>query len=225
MENMTPFVRVEGKLIVSREALLLAKHLRSRGIETEIVGEDEAGIVYFSRKGLDAEILEPIVIWVSAASAGVVSGLIVEWMKAWLGRRNEAGNAIADERCRIILRSESADGQSFFRYDGRTLTETEYLATIDAFWKESRARRESAERESPSRERPTPIYLEHTPQIVGWGRITRSENALLVEDASIEDKEALDRVRIGELKGLSVTVLVLRATCSTCQGNFVRCEH
>jgi hypothetical protein len=77
----------------------------------------------------------------------------------------------------------------------------------------------------PDSERPVPIFLEHTHQIIGWGRISRKDGALKVEDAKIDHEETRRRLAAGELSGFSIGGMAAKATCSICAGSYLDCPH
>lgn len=72
---------------------------------------------------------------------------------------------------------------------------------------------------------PFPIFLEHGDRVVGWAALREQPTGLKVTSGRILDDLVEQRVRSGELKGLSIGGIVRQARCSICADDYIPCPH
>ena len=77
---------------------------------------------------------------------------------------------------------------------------------------------------NPILSRPTPIHLEHTSKVVGWGEVSLDEQGLKITNLKIDD-ETLQLIKEKRLVGFSIGGIIKRYECNICHKNYFLCPH
>jgi hypothetical protein len=214
-----------GHKVIDGELLTLIKFLRDQGTTIVIEPDDGRPVEYVFRKGFKEFLSDPVIISFGLnVAAGIVGSAIssaVKWV--WQHRRRESIVRRAPHPTNILLRNRETG--FVFTYSGEPLDEKALDQLLKMAEREQSNYREAFLLRSPSAEKPIPIFLEHTAQVVGWCDLDLNDEGFYVKDGAISDRPTWRRVESGELKGLSITGIATKSTCSVCRSNYVECNH
>ena len=223
IQSFNPYeFRFPGRRVVSRDTLHLIKRLRTNGYEVVVAPDNGSKLYYLTRKGVSEFFADPVL--VSLVSIPV--NFIVSLLATLVANRLESGRTQPkDNEVRIILESGQGGDKRRFDYRGKPLNDNQFREILDAFKGQEESYRQSTKIIAPDSTRPTPIFLEHTPKIVGWARVWLDKNGGLAAETKITDDDVLEGIQNGTMKGYSYGGLVSKATCSICQQEYVNCNH
>lgn len=224
IRSFNPYeARYPNRLVITAEALSLAKRLRNAGIPVSVSGRPLEEINYLARKGMGEFLRDPIFIEFVNVAKDVAISLVAAWLYDFAKRGSMKASALAKSK---LVISVSADGQ-MLHYDskGNNISDKRFQALIDLMNKKQRAYKRSVGKVPPDANLPLPIHLQHSARIVGWARLEEGERGIKVAPAEIFDKETKTRIASGDLKGFSLAVLVVKAKCERCGGDYRTCEH
>lgn len=205
---------------VSRNALDIAKLARAQGIKVVFEPDDGRPLRYVVRKGLlDDIVKDPIAMLAIGVPIGIVTNLISSWI---YDRIKKVGQSPAEARVHIEV---VADGKRIVYDHLGTEVSADKAEQMLREFNESLFAHRPRMLASPFPDMPVPVYLEHTPKVVGWTALNQGPHGLYGEPTHITDRETLKRIDIGELTGLSVSGIVKRSECSICGDDYVRCNH
>jgi hypothetical protein len=222
IQSFNPYeVQFPGRRIISRDTLLLMKMLRQEGYQVTIVPDNGSRVYQLRRKGVTELFADPVLVYLLDIPLkfiiGVIAGLTV--------RRLLSGSESKGGQVHLLLESEQDGKKMRFDYKGRPLADTEFQSIIAAFKTQQQSFGESFRVTSPDPARPKPIFLEHTPRIVGWGRVFLDKSGKLMVDAKGTDDETWEKTRNGVIKVFSWGGLVGQTVCSICQEEYLDCNH
>jgi hypothetical protein len=204
--------------LLNRTTLDLVKALRSGGVEVAIEPNDGSPIHYYIRKGGVSLLADPTFAFIIGIPVSVLTGLIANWLFARLSSKDR----VSQEQPSIVFRAETPHGSVFYSHTGTTVSEAEAERVVDLL-------RTSAEdlttlgaaRHSRGR---YPVCLEHSTTIVGWADLWPDEIGLRAH-ATITDDAVMQRIRSGEIRGLSIAGIVSASRCSICGHDYTDCIH
>jgi len=130
-----------------------------------------------------------------------------------------------DEEVRIVLETGQHDNKVRFDYKGKPLSNDQFQAILAAFKGQQQNYRQSVQIIAPDPTMRVPIFLEHTPKIVGWARVWHDKDGSLKAETKITDDDVWEKIENGTMKGLSYGALVGKTTCSICQQEYMNCNH
>lgn len=161
-----------------------------------------------------------------AVAGGVLKSAIVEAIKgAWKQLRMQQDKPTLEPKNIYVL---DGAGVQITNWDGSEVLGLDALRQAQADVRVIAARFEMAVRRtrSPSpRFRPTPLFLRHTPQIVGWGRMDFDSRAMRVRDVKVTDPGVIALLDQRVLRGLSVGGIGTELRCSICDSDYILCDH
>jgi hypothetical protein len=210
--------RFPGRRVLSREALHVAKVLRAQGYAVTI-GDDDTEINLLTEKGFAEIASNPLVLTLLEVPLEIIAVLIAQH---FIDRR-KAGALTSSTN--VLLKMTKDGNEITYSQDGSTVAPEVVRDMLDAMRAQQEAYRRATLTPAPTQERPVPLLLEHTGQVVGWCRISVRPEGLHVDEGVIDDGETRRRVENGELRGFSIAGLARRATCSICGESYFECDH
>ncbi|MBD8084486.1 hypothetical protein [Chryseobacterium caseinilyticum] len=222
IDLFNPYSRLfPNRKLVDKGTLELIKHLRTEGYTIKIKPDNEVPLQYLFKKGYHEFFTDPVYIFFAGAASSVVTTLIANGIQKVFDKWGKSSSNTINNNVIII---------------NKTTNETINIVNQPISKGEINDKRKkvktNAERfkqcfsmVSPYPNLQTPIYLEHKPQIVGWGRLDLDNNGLVVEESIILDKIVRKKIRSGKIKGLSVTGISETSICSICESDYVQCNH
>ena len=211
--------RLPGRRVVSRETLHLIKLLREEGYSVAVEPDDGRPLEYLAEKGLREFLSDPVYAELFRIPLTVVLGIV----SAWLYERRK--RKPADDEVNVVLEADESGKKVRYNHRGKPISDKRLQAILDLMNKRGRTFAESLAQPPPDSVRPVPIYLEHTGQIVGWGKLCVDEKGLRVETAKITDDRTWERIQCDDLRGFSIGALVYSSECSICKEQYVVCNH
>jgi hypothetical protein len=215
--------RYPNRLVITAEALSLAKRIRNEGIPVSVSGKPLDEVNYVARKGMEHFLSDPIFLEFVGVAKELAICLVAAWLYDLAQKRSDKRSILRNEK---VVISISEDGRTL-HYDskGNAISEKKFKALVDLMQKRQKAYKRSVQESPPDPELPFPIYLEHSAKIVGWARLEEGDRGIKVAPAEILDKETRTRIKNGDLTGFSIAVLVLKAKCERCGKDYRTCEH
>ena len=208
--------RFPNRKLVTRDTLILIKHLRSEGYEIVIEPEDNQPLEYLYKKGFSEFFADPVNIMLAGIPITIITNIISNQIQKIFDK----GETINSNNINIQIDNSIHN----YNYLGekqaknrKKLIEKKRNTLKDGFEK-------CFEIKSPIRKYPTPIFLEHKPKIVGWCYLFTDDKGLKSEGI-ITNKIVKKRISQKRLNGASVTGIATKTECSICKSNFVYCEH
>lgn len=208
-----------GHRVVSRETLHLIKRLRDEGYSVVVEPDDGTKLNYLAEKGLREFLSDPIYAVIVGIPLSVLVNIISSWLYDRFKRQPKATEVS------LVLEFDEKGNRAFYNHKGEPITETRFQSILESLNSRAQQYEESRKVVPPDHTRPTPIHLEHTGKIIGWGRVLSDDKGLKVESAKITDDETAHRVESGELSGFSISGLIYDSTCSICGKDYVECNH
>jgi hypothetical protein len=172
------------------------------------------------KKGIFDFLTDPVVIQFVDVAKDIGIGIVGAWLyeRAKQDRQNHI-------KSNIVLEFNPHKNVERCCPDGRKISSSRLREIERLCRKQKQAYKESLAVIPPDDNRPTPIYLEHTDKIVGWGHLERNDRGIKVADAEITDKTTAKQIDEGELVGFSIGGLVREGRCSSCNGDYALCNH
>ncbi|MGI4727386.1 MAG: hypothetical protein ACRYGB_02350 [Janthinobacterium lividum] len=208
--------RFPNRKLVTRDTLILIKHLRSEGYEVIIEPENDQPIEYLYKKGNANFFADPLNILLIGIPITILTNIISNQIQKLLDKKE------APNKNNISIQIDNSTHT--YNYLGepqdknnRRIIEKKRKELKDGF-------QTCFEIKSPNRNYPTPIFLEHKPRIVGWCSLWNDDVGLKSEGI-ITDKIIKRRISQNRLNGASVTGIATQTECSICKSNYVYCNH
>jgi len=223
IQSFNPYeFRFPGRRVVSRDTLHLIKRLRTNGYEVVVAPDNGSRLYYLTRKGVAEFFADPLLVFLVnipvTTIVTLLTGLIQDRLKS--GRPKPR-----DEEVRIVLETGQHDNKVRFDYKGKPLSNDQFQAILAAFKGQQQNYRQSVQIIAPDPTMRVPIFLEHTPKIVGWARVWHDKDGSLKAETKITDDDVWEKIENGTMKGLSYGALVGKTTCSICQQEYMNCNH
>ncbi len=222
IQSFNPYeVRFPGRRVISRDTLLLMKMLRQEGYQVTVAPDNGSRLYHLRRKGVTEFFADPVRVFLLKIPVTIVTSIITGLVMHRLKSRSESKK----DQVHLFLESEQDGKKVRFDYTGKPLADIEFQSVIAAFKTQQQSFGESFRVTSPDPTRPTPIFLEHSPKIVGWGRVFLDKSGKVMVDAKGTHDETWEKTRDGVMKGFSWGGLVEQAVCSICQKDYMNCNH
>ena len=205
--------------VVSRETLHFIKMLRSQGYSVSVVPDDGSKLHYVAQKGIKELFSDPIFMYVVGIATNIICNFATDWIKSLMRRESKQ-----DDPC-VIIRADKQGTLISRDHKGHLISEKRLQAVRKLQRKKESEFRKSLNQRSPFSDLPTPIYLNHSGIIIGWGKVSKYETGLKVDDARIINAEVSKKVKAGELEGFSIAGLVYESECSVCGNEYTECNH
>jgi len=208
--------RFPNRKLVTRDPLLLIKHLRSEGYEVVIEPDNEQPIQYLYKKGIAEFFSDPIYITLIDIPIEILTNIISNQIQKLFDKKE----TINKSNINITI------DNSIKTYN--YLGEPQKKGTRKLITKKRKELKEGFDRcfeiKSPYDDLPTPIFLEHKPKIVGWCELWSDDIGLRAK-MKITDKVVKRRISQNRLNGMSVTGIATKTECSICKSDFAYCKH
>lgn len=217
IETFNPYEsRFPNRKLVTRDMLLLIKHLRSDGYEIVIEPENDQPVEYLYKKGVAEFFADPVNITLIGIPIAILTNIISNQIQKLLDKKEPIN--------KTNINIQIDNSTHIYNYLGepqdknnKKLVAKKRMELKDGFER-------CFEIKSPRLDYPTPIFLEHKPKIVGWCSLWADDKGLKSEGIII-DKIVKRRISQNRLNGASVTGIATKTECSICKSNFVYCDH
>lgn len=217
IDTFNPYeCRFPNRKLISRDTLLLIKHLRNEGYEVIIDPEDNTPLQYYYKKGINELFSDPQSLFFLNISATLAINIISKYFE------------------KLIDKNEKVNIENISIHIDNSTQNYNYLGVPQDVNNSKRIKKKRSEKKegferslkikSPFKDLPTPIFLEHEPKIIGWCQLS-SDDIGLRSKMIITDKIVKRRVFQKRLKGLSVTGIATATQCSICNSDFIHCNH
>ena len=204
--------------VISRRELDFLKLLRAEGLDVRVSGNPSDELNYYSAKGIREWLSDPVILTLVGIPLSIVCGVISNLLSNKL-----AGKKLS--RTDMVLELDKDGTRAHYTCEGTPLENGQLHALLGAMQERHKVHPSVTQLRSPYPDRQVPLFLEHTGQVVGWGRVIDGDRGLRVEDAVITDSEVWRRVAEGSLKGFSIGALVREARCEICGESYFECSH
>lgn len=209
----------EFRRVLSRDAVLLAKHLRAQGLEVSVEPNDSSPLAFVTRKGFVETVSDPLFLTVLSVPIGLATNLLYDWLKTKLavGTSSVPGHL-------VLFESES--GKPLVYDPNGNPAKDNILETVESLRAKRFRQFKALEAiKSPYPHLPSPILLEHAPTIAAWGRLEWQNHEFVVTEAVVINRKAQAMVASGRLKGFSIAGLTTKMICSVCASPYFDCPH
>lgn len=216
IDTFNPYeCRFPNRKLITRDTLILIKHLRSNGYNVIIEPEDSRPAEYLYRKGLTEFFADPLNILLVGVPITIITNIVSTQIQKLLDKN-------ATVKSNINIKIDNSNNTYNYlgephKKNNKKVIEEKRKNLKDGFEKCFHIK-------PPNPRFPTPIFLEHKPKIVGWCVLSTDEKGLKSEGI-ITDKVVRRRISQNRLNGASVTGIAAKTECSICKSNFVYCEH
>lgn len=223
IDSFNPYEsRFPNRKLVDKDALKLIKILRQEGYTVLVRPDNNTPIQYLFKKGVNQFLSDPVYLFLIGLPTAVITGLISNYIQKRLDSKKEQ-KTITNVYNNVIINDFSQ--KIVFNLNDKRYSLGEIK---DRDQKKSTIKKEYAKSFSlisPYLDLPTPIFLEHTPRLVGWGKINITDIGLEIENCKVIDKNVFRKIQQGKIKGASITGIAEKSTCSICNQNYVECNH
>jgi hypothetical protein len=197
--------------------LFLYKLLRAQGIDVRISGNPLHEVNYLIARGIEDCLSNPVILLLVNIPIQIACNLVANAVSK-LGKRRRAPTD-------ILLELDEHGKRARYTCEGTPLSDDQFRGLLSTMNERHQNYAHAAQVPTPFPEKRMPLVLEHTGRVVGWAKAVEDDVALKIEDGLVTDADTWKRIQNGSLKGFSIGGLVRKATCSTCGGSFIECEH
>ncbi len=208
-----------NRRVVSRETLHLIKNLRSKGYSVIVTPDDGSEINYIAEKGVKEFLSTPIIATLVGIPLGVLTSLIASYTFDSLKELPKP------ETTNIVIKVDQEGKELHYNHIGAPISDSKFKELVSLLKERSKIHQAIRTIPPPNPIRPVPIFLEHSPKLVGWGNIKTEDKGLFVEEAIITDDNTYSLLKSGTLKGFSIGGLVRKPICGICNKNYIYCNH
>jgi hypothetical protein len=211
-----------GLRVVSRETLHLIKQIRAEGHIVTVEPEDGTPLCYLTEKGFREFLTDPVCAWVSGIPLAVILNLLSNWLYDHLKPPPNT------DETSVILEFENQGNKIRYNQSGQPISDERFQAILALLDTKKRQFASSQTVSSPEDDYKIPIHLEHTEKIIGWSKdfiFDDEKRSIKLDSTIIVDNDTWDRIKSGELKGLSIAGIVCGAKCMICGQEYVECNH
>jgi len=218
IDTFNPYsARYPDRRVLSFHGLLVYKLLRAQGIDVRVSGNPLHEVNYVITRGLKD--------WLSNPVNLLLVGIPLQIACGWLANALPKPGKRRREPTDILLELDEDGKRARYTYEGTPLSDDQFNGLVSAMNERRQNHAHAGRMPTPYPERRMPLFLEHTGQIVGSATVVLDEVGLRIDDGVVTDDHTMQRIRDGSLKGFSIGGLVRKATCGTCGGSFLECEH
>jgi hypothetical protein len=209
--------------IVSRDTLEIIKILRNDGYDVKIMPDDGSKIHYTVEKGINELLANPIFVFVVNIPISIITGIAGSWLYDRMKNKKEY-KKIPEKSGFVIETNESG---TTMRYDswGNPVSEEKFEQLLSVMNENRKNWIEARKIKSPDLSLPYPIFMKHTPRIIGWCDLKMKDTGIHADPIKIIDEEAMIKIRLGDLKGISFGGVIHSSECSICGNQYTECNH
>lgn len=220
-QSYNPYeARYPGLRVVSRESLHLMKILRSNGYKIVVEPQNGTKLCYLAEKGIKEFLSDPIIALAINASLSLLINLLSNWIYDHLKRKPK------DDEINLVLEVNENGQKVRYNHSGQPISDEKFQSILALMSSRAKQYRDSLSVQPPDLFHFYPIYLEHTPQIVGWAeKVVKDNKGLMLEGVKITDEQTKLRIECDDLIGFSVGGIIQKSTCFICKKDYVACNH
>jgi hypothetical protein len=212
--------RYPGLKVVSRETLHLIKVIRSQGYSVIVEPENDAKLTYFTRKGLQDLLSDPVMLFVINIPISIITGIVSAWLYDLLKR------PVKPNDIKVSIEIDENGQKARYDHQGDPISNERFELLLSELSNRSERYTKVQHTQPPDSKLSIPIHLEHSDKIIGWAeKLSKDDMGIKVEGVRIVDDETWQRIQNNELKGISIGGIVLRSTCTICNGEYTDCNH
>ncbi|MCP1997383.1 hypothetical protein [Flavobacterium sp. HSC-61S13] len=220
IDSFNPYSsKFPDKKLVTKGTLELIKELRSNGYEIIVRPENNQPIQYLFKKGIHEFFSDPLYAFLAGIPTSIIFNIASNYIQTSIDKWSQTD----ENRKNIIIINQTIN--EAVNLNNKKVTKSEILDKK----KKSNKKKETFQKcfsiISPYPDLPTPIFIEHKPHIIGWGRLKVSDEELEIEESKILDKTIKRKIKSGKIKGASVTGIAEKSICNICNENYVDCNH
>lgn len=217
IDSFNPYEsRFPNRKLITRDTLILIKHLRLEGYEIIVEPENDQPIELLYKKGVMEFFADPVNVTLIGIPIAILTSIISNQIQKLLDKKK----TINKSNVNILIDNST----NVYNYLGELQDKNNNKLVT----KKRKELKDGFERcfeiISPYKDYPIPIFLEHKPKIVGWCSL-RADDKGLKSEGIITDKTVKRRMSQNRLNGASITGIATKTECSICKSNFVYCEH
>lgn len=217
IDSFNPYEsRFPNRKLVTRDTLILIKHLRAEGYEVIVEPENNQPIEYLYKKGYEEFFANPVNMFLVGIPVSIITNIISNKIQKLLDKKETINKTNINIHIDNSTQVYNYLGEPLAKNNKKNV-EKKRKELQDGFQK-------CFEIKSPNNKYPIPIFLEHKPKIVGWCALWPDDIGLKSEGI-ITDKIVKKRISQNRLNGASVTGIATETECSICKTDFVYCEH
>lgn len=217
IDSFNPYeTRFPNRKLVTRDTLILIKHLRSEGYEVIVEPKNDQPIQYLYKKGFNEFFADPVNIFLIGIPIAIITNIVSNQIQKLLDKKETINKS------NINIRIDNSTVSYNYLGERQDNSNSKLINKKRKELKEGFNR--CFEIKSPYDNLPVPIFKEHKPVIVGWCRLW-SDDVGLKSEMIITDKVVKRRITQNRLNGLSVTGIATKTKCSICKSDFVYCKH
>lgn len=215
-----------NRKVLTVSEIHLIKELKKRGFRVNILPDDLRQVDYIFRKGYQElfSFTLPFIITIwQELPKEIVLSTITDWYKKRFFL-NDNSKPIPESVINNIVYVENFSG-NMYNLNGSSLSAkdaADKLLQIEDIQKDYK---QAFLQKSVYDDLPTPIYRQHSPNIIGWAKLSLDDKGLRVDKSILTDEQAWKDVKAKRLKGFSVAGIATKSTCNICNSNYVLCEH
>lgn len=222
IDSFNPYENIfPNRKLIDKDKLKLIKVLRQNGFEVIVKPDNDTPLQYLFKKGLREILADPLFAYAINTTSAVVATIFTNYIQKLLeGKSNQNVINIYNN----VMITDNSKSKTI-NLNGKIISagELKDLGQKRKALKESYAK--SMSLSSPYLTLPTPVYLEHTPKLVGWAKLNLNDETLEIEDCKIVDKNVHRKIEQGKIKGASITGIAEKSNCSICNQDYVHCNH
>ncbi|GLU56452.1 hypothetical protein Dfri01_59130 [Dyadobacter frigoris] len=227
IKSFNPYeYRFPNRKVLTLGEVHLIKELKAKGFNVDILPMDHRPVDYIFRKGESSslEFLWPfvLILWQELPKEIILSTISDWYRKTFFQSKNL--KAVSESAASNIVIIENFNG-SMYNLNGSALEPLHTAKKLTEIQDLQESYRQSFLTKSANDHLPTPIFRQHSPQIIGWAKISINEIGMHIDDSIITDKQAWNDVKSKKLKGFSVAGIATKSICNICNSSYVICEH
>lgn len=224
IDSFNPYSQLyPNRRLVDKGTLELIKYLRIEGYNVIVKPENDQPVQYIFKKGFHDFFTDPVYMYLTSSATAIITTLVANSFQKIIDKWGNNKTNTNDNRNNIIIINNST--HETINFLNKHIPRNEIADKRRKVKKKIQGFTKCFSKVSPYPELPTPIFLEHKPQIVGWGRVNVNHEGLVIEKSIIVDKNVRKKIRNGKIKGASVTGISEKSICSICKSNYVECNH
>lgn len=220
IESFNPYsTRFPNRKLVTKGTLELIKELRLNGYDVLVTPDNNQPIQYLFKKGLHDFFSNPVYTFLLGIPTSIIFNIVSNYIQKSIDKSKQTDEI----RNNIIIINNSTT--EIINLNQKVISKSE----IKDKQKKSQKIKEEFDKcfslKSPYANLPTPIFLNHKPKVIGWGRLKETYTKLEFDDSIIFDKSVHRKIREGKIKGASLTAIAEKSICSICKSDYTQCNH
>jgi len=220
IESFNPYLsRFPNRKLITKGTLELIKELRVNGYSVIVTPENDTPVQYLFQKGVHDFFSDPVIAYIIGVPTGIVVNIISNYIQKAFDKWGQSAQSAEN----IIIIME--DVTQIFSLNNKTISKSEITNKRKKRDKQIKEFEKCFSLKSPYKDLPTPLFSNHKPKIIGWGRLKLTPETLEFEDSIIFDKTAKRKIKEGKIRGASVTGIADKSICSICKLDYINCNH